>query len=159
MKKALYPGTFDPITLGHLDIIERSAALFDEVIVAILVNANKKALFSEEERKSMIEKEVAHLPNVKVVIGHGLTVHFAKENGCSVMIRGIRATSDYEYEVTIATANMMLDDEIETLFMLSSPQYSSVASSIAKEIVAYHGNAKAFVSDNVYQKLKEKLHD
>lgn len=157
MKKALYPGTFDPVTLGHLDVIERSAKLYDEVIVAILENVSKSTLFTKEERKAMIEKEVAHLPNVKVVIGHGLTVHFAKEMGCSVMIRGIRATSDYEYEVSIATANMMLDKNIETIFLLSQPQYSSVASSIVKEIARFHGDVSSFVTENVQKQLKEKL--
>ncbi len=157
MKKALYPGTFDPVTLGHLDVIERSAKLYDEVIVAILENVSKSTLFTKEERKAMIEKEVAHLPNVKVVIGHGLTVHFAKEMGCSVMIRGIRATSDYEYEVSIATANMMLDKNIETIFLLSQPQYSSVASSIVKEIARFRGDVSSFVTENVQKQLKEKL--
>ena len=157
MKKALYPGTFDPVTLGHLDVIERSAKLYDEVIVAILENVSKSTLFTKEERKVMIEKEVAHLPNVKVVIGHGLTVHFAKEMGCSVMIRGIRATSDYEYEVSIATANMMLDKNIETIFLLSQPQYSSVASSIVKEIARFRGDVSSFVTENVQKQLKEKL--
>ena len=157
MKKALYPGTFDPVTLGHLDVIERSAKLYDEVIVAILENVSKSTLFTTEERKAMIEKEVAHLPNVKVVIGHGLTVHFAKEMGCSVMIRGIRATSDYEYEVSIATANMMLDKNIETIFLLSQPQYSSVASSIVKEIARFRGDVSSFVTENVQKQLKEKL--
>ena len=157
MKKALYPGTFDPVTLGHLDVIERSAKLYDEVIVAILENVSKSTLFTKEERKVMIEKEVAHLPNVKVVIGHGLTVHFAKEMDCSVMIRGIRATSDYEYEVSIATANMMLDKNIETIFLLSQPQYSSVASSIVKEIARFRGDVSSFVTENVQKQLKEKL--
>ena len=157
MKKALYPGTFDPVTLGHLDVIERSAKLYDEVIVAILENVSKSTLFTKEERKAMIEKEVAHLPNVKVVIGHGLTVHFAKEMGCSVMIRGIRATSDYEYEVSIATENMMLDKNIETIFLLSQPQYSSVASSIVKEIARFRGDVSSFVTENVQKQLKEKL--
>ena len=157
MKKALYPGTFDPVTLGHLDVIERSAKLYDEVIVAILENVSKSTLFTKEERNAMIEKEVAHLPNVKVVIGHGLTVHFAKEMGCSVMIRGIRATSDYEYEVSIATENMMLDKNIETIFLLSQPQYSSVASSIVKEIARFRGDVSSFVTENVQKQLKEKL--
>lgn len=157
MNKAIYPGSFDPITKGHLDIIERSSRLYDELIIAIMHNPAKKHLFNVEERKQMIEQEVAHLDNVKVVIGEGLTVNFAQGLGCQVMIRGIRATSDYEFEMQIATANMYLNKKIETMFMLSRPEYSFVSSSTVKEIASYQGELGAFVSEHVKQRLIEKL--
>lgn len=157
MRKALYSGTFDPITLGHLDVIERSAKIFDEVIVAISKNPHKTCLFSLEERLAMVKQEVSHLINVKVVINQGLTVHLAKEMGCQVMIRGVRSTSDYEYEVNIASVNRMLENEIETMFLLSQPQYSSLSSSMVKEIVHFHGDVSQCVSEQVYLKLKEKI--
>lgn len=156
MRKAIYPGTFDPITKGHLDIIERSSELFEEVFVVIMKNGAKKTLFDENERLDMIEKEVSHLKNVKVLIGNGLTIQFAKKLGCQVIIRGIRATSDYEYELQIATANMMLDGQIETLFMLSKPQYSFVSSSTVKEIASYGGELDKFVTPYIKEKLMEK---
>lgn len=155
MKKAIYPGTFDPITKGHLDIIERSAVLFDEVYVVIMKNASKKAMFDEQQRLEMIQHETSHLSNVKVMIGHGLTIQFAKELGCQAIVRGIRATSDYEYELQIATANMMLSSDIETLFMLSKPQYSFVSSSTVKEIASYGGELEKFVTPYIASKLKE----
>ena len=157
MRKAMIPGSFDPVTRGHADVIERSAALFDEVDVVIMENTNKKSLFTKEERKDMIEQEVAHLKNVKVLIGEGLTVNMAKKLDASAMIRGIRATSDYEYEVSIATANMMLEKDIETLFLLSKPQFSFVSSSTVKEIAKFHGKLDSFVSENVRKKLEEKF--
>lgn len=153
----MYPGTFDPITKGHIDIIERSTMLFDEVTVAIMQNANKKYLFSELERKEMIEKEIGHLKNVKVVIDYGLTVNYAKQNDISMIIRGIRATSDYEYEMQIATANMMLAPKIETVFLLSKPAYSFVSSSTVKDIATHHGELSGFVGEYTKERLIEKL--
>lgn len=157
MRKAMIPGSFDPITKGHLDVIERCSQLFDEVIVVIMENAHKKALFDEHERKEMIEHDISHLSNVRVEIGSGLTIEMAKKLGVCAMIRGIRATSDYEYEVQIATANMMLEKKIETMFLLSKPEYSFVSSSTVKEIAMFHGELSHFVSDNVAAKLKEKF--
>lgn len=157
MRRAMIPGTFDPVTKGHLDVIERSSALFDEVVVVLMVNMAKKPLFSEKERIEMLEREIAHLKNVRVLIGSGLTVHMAKKLGVNAMVRGIRATSDYEYEVSIGTANMMLEEKIETVFLLSKPQYSFVSSSTVKEIAMYHGDLTHFVSSYVEEKLKEKF--
>ena len=156
MKKAVYPGSFDPITNGHVDIIERASYLFDEVVVVIMENAAKKSLFTKEERVQMIQDEVAHLSNVSVLVGSGLTVKMAKQLGVNAMVRGIRATSDYEYEVSIATANMMLEKDIETMFLLSKPEYSFVSSSTVKEIAYYHGQLDKFVSKNIEDKLREK---
>lgn len=157
MRKAMIPGTFDPITKGHLDVIERSSRLFDEVVVVIMENSSKKSLFSKEERIDMILKEVAHLDNVQAFVGSGLTIETAKKLNANVMIRGIRATSDYEYEVSIATANMMLNHEIETMFLLSKPEYSFVSSSTVKEIALHHGDLSHFVSESVEKKLREKF--
>ncbi len=159
MTKAMIPGSFDPITRGHVDIIERSSKVFDEVVVVIMENSAKKSLFTKEERVEMIQKEVEHLPNVSVHIGSGLTINTAKSLGAKAMVRGIRATSDYEYEVSIATANMMLDKSIETMFLLSKPEYSFVSSSIVKEIAFYKGELNSFVSENVEKKLREKFND
>lgn len=159
MRKAIIPGTFDPVTLGHLDVIERCASLFDEVIVVIMENVAKKPFFTNEERVEMIEHEIAHLNNVHVIVGSGLTVNMAKKLGACAIVRGIRATSDYEYEVSIATANMMLEKDIETLFLLSKPEYSFVSSSTVKEIAKFHGELNRFVSNNVKNKLEEKYRD
>lgn len=155
MRKAAYPGSFDPITRGHIDIIERASLLYDEVVVLIMKNQEKKWMFSFEERKRMIEKSVAHLSNVKVVLGKGLTIQMCEEIEADVMIRGIRATSDYEYEMQIATANMMLNKKIETVFLLSKPEYSFVSSSTVKEIARYHGELSQFVDDSVKAELIE----
>ncbi len=157
MRRAMIPGTFDPITKGHLDVIERISKLFDEVIVVIMENAAKKPLFSKEERIQMIEHEISHLDNVKTFVGSGLTIETARQLDVHAMVRGIRATSDYEYEVSIATANMMLNKEIETMFLLSKPEFSFVSSSTVKEIAMHHGDLKHFVSETVEKKLQEKF--
>lgn len=157
MLKAVYPGSFDPITKGHLDIIERASKLYDELIVLIMENENKKCLFSKQERLAMVQTEVAHLPNVKVDIGSGLTVQYAINNDAKVMIRGIRAVVDYENELQIATTNMMLAEDIETIFLLAKPQHSFLSSSAAKVIAQNKGDLSRFVSDNVAKLLMEKL--
>lgn len=156
-RKAVYPGTFDPMTRGHLNIIERASALYDEVIVLIMYNGKKKCTFTEVERKEMIEKETAHLKNVSVQIGQGLTVHTAASLGANVLIRGIRATSDYEYELQIATANMMLNANVETVFLMSRPEYSFVSSTTVKEIALFHGELSHFVTPYVEECLLKKF--
>lgn len=159
MSIACYPGSFDPITNGHLDIIRRASKMFDEVYVTIMVNPKKKVTFSQEERKEMIEKCVANLKNVKVVIGQGLTVDFAKQLGAVSLIRGIRAVADYEYELQQATANMMLNDEIESIFFVARPEYSFLSSSVAKEIAINGGDISKFIpseiNDFVLQELRK----
>ena len=137
--KVCYPGTFDPITAGHLDIIERASNKFDEVIVLIMQNPRKKCMFTAEERKYMIEKCVKG-NNIKVEIGTGLTVEYAKKLGASAIIRGIRAVTDYEYELQQATANMKLESSIETLFLIAKPEYSFLSSSVVKEIAMNGGS-------------------
>ncbi len=159
MSIACYPGSFDPITNGHLDIIRRASKMFDEVYVTIMVNPKKKVTFSQEERKEMIEKCVANLKNVKVVIGQGLTVDFARQLGAVSLIRGIRAVADYEYELQQATANMMLNDEIESIFFVARPEYSFLSSSVAKEIAINGGDISKFIpseiNDFVLQELRK----
>jgi len=153
--KAIYPGSFDPITNGHLDIITRAAAIFDELVVAIMVNPEKKSTFTVDERLEMIRKSVEDLPNVTVAASTGLTVDYANRIGAKILIRGIRAVMDYEYEMQQATANMMLSPQIESVFLLSSPEHSFVSSSVVKNIVMNHGDVTYFVAPHVAQKLIE----
>lgn len=158
MIKAIYPGTFDPITVGHLDVIKRASKIYDKLIVAVMENNKKNCTFSNDERKKMIEKCVKDLPNVKVVVGDGLTVDFAKKNNCSVIIRGIRAVSDYESELALATANMSLDKNIETVFMVAKPELSFLSSSIAKEIASFGGNIDSYIPRTIIKDVSKKLY-
>ena len=155
--KVCYPGTFDPITKGHLDIIERASKQFNEVVVLIMANPKKVALFTAEERKDMIEKSIKGLNNVKVEIGSGLTVEYAKKCGASALLRGIRAVSDYENELSQATANMELDDSIETIFLIARPEYSFVSSSIVKEIALFDGDIEKFVPKEIVDDILAKV--
>lgn len=157
--KACYPGTFDPITNGHLDIIERAAKMFDELDVFIMVNPRKQCVFTAEERKQMILDSLQSndASNVKVFSGTGLTVDMAREHGCGAIIRGIRAVSDYEYELQQATANMMLGHDIETLFLIAKPQYSFLSSSVVKEIAMYHGDILNLVPIQIIDRVNAKL--
>ena len=152
---ALYPGSFDPVTYGHLDIIERASQLFDKLIIVIMENDEKKPAFSSSHRKELLEKCISHLPNVSVKVGSGLTVDFAREHNCQVLIRGVRAVSDYEYEMQLATANMTLQPDIETIFLLARPQYSFLSSSTAKTIAKNGGDLSKFVPEIVAEKLTE----
>ena len=156
MNKALYPGIFDPITIGHLDIIKRAARLYDEVIVAIMHNPKKNCTFSPEERKSLIERCV-DLSNVKVVIGEGLTVDLARQLGCKVLVRGIRAIADYEYELALATTNMRLAEDIETVFLVARPEFSFISSSIAKEVALYDGDLSGIIPEVISCDVLKKL--
>lgn len=156
MKRIIYPGTFDPITNGHIDIIERTKKLCDELIIAVMVNPAKTTTFSEEERIEMIEKSIEHLKNVKVVARSGLTVKLAEEMNARALVRGIRAVMDYEFELRTATANIMLNPEIETIFLISKPEYSFISSSAVKEIAVNHGDVSNIVPEFVSQKLLER---
>ncbi|MGI6510698.1 MAG: pantetheine-phosphate adenylyltransferase [Erysipelotrichaceae bacterium] len=154
---ALYPGSFDPITYGHLDIILRAAKLCEKVIVVIMANDEKDGTFSYEERKQMIEQCTFTLENVEVHIGTGLTIDYAVKINADVLIRGVRAVTDYEYEMQLATTNMALNSEIETLFLMAKPEYSFLSSSTAKTIAKNGGDLSYFVPDNVADKLYKKF--
>lgn len=158
MIKAIYPGTFDPITVGHLDVIKRAAGIYDHLVIAVMENRNKKCTFSKEERKELIEKCVADLDNVTVVIGEGLTVNLAREMDCRIIIRGIRAVSDYESELALATANMQLNGNIETVFMVAKPELSFLSSSIAKEIASFKGDITSYIPEAIIKEVSEKLY-
>ena len=158
--KACYPGTFDPITNGHLDIVKRAAKMFDELDVFIMVNPRKQCVFSAEERKQMIVDSLQSIgapSNVKVFVGSGLTVEMARKHGCGAIIRGIRAVSDYEYELQQATANMMLDHDFETLFLIAKPQYSFLSSSVVKEIAMNRGDILNLVPTQIISRVNRKL--
>lgn len=155
--RAVYPGSFDPITNGHLDIIFRGAKLFDELRVAVLNNVSKKSLFSSEERIEMIKENIKEYDNIIVEPFDGLLINYAKEVKADVIIRGLRAVSDYEYELQMALANKKLYDEIETIFLVSNSKYSYLSSSLVKEIAHFDGNLQDFVPVNVNIKLKEKF--
>lgn len=158
--KACYPGTFDPLTNGHLDIIERAADIFDEVIVLINRNPRKNSLFTVEERKQMIEDSIKELKNankISVVIGKGLTVNVAESIGAKVMVRGIRAVTDYEYELGQATANMKLNPNIETFFLIARPEYTFLSSSTVKEIAINGGAIDDFVPKEILKTVEDRL--
>lgn len=158
MIKAIYPGTFDPITEGHLDVIKRASKVYDKLIVAVMENKRKTCTFTDIERKNMIEKCIKNLKNVEVVIGDGLTVELAKKHKCSVMIRGIRAISDYESELALATANMNLDPSIETVFMVAKPELSFLSSSMAKEVASFNGDISPYIPKTIIKEVSKKLY-
>ncbi|WP_099203072.1 pantetheine-phosphate adenylyltransferase [Miniphocaeibacter massiliensis] len=154
--KIIYPGSFDPITYGHLDIIERISKKFNKVYVAILNNKNKNSLFTIEERKKIILDSCKHLNNVEVVSFSGLLADFAKELDCNLIARGLREVSDYEKEVQMALMNKELYSDLETLFLVSNYKYSFLSSSLVKEIISFGGDIDKFVSPMAVQMMKEK---
>ena len=156
-KIAIVPGSFDPITYGHIDIIKRSAELFDEVIVAILVNPDKKYLFSLDERVEMINETIKEIPNVKVDSFSGLLVNYAKKVGSNVIVRGLRAVSDFEYEMQLTFMNKALDENIETFYVMVNKQYSFISSSIVKGVSGFGADLSKFVPENVEQRLEKKM--
>ena len=154
---AVYPGSFDPVTNGHIDLIQRSAALFDKVAVAILRNSGKTPLFSVDERKEMLESAVREIGNVVITDFSGLLVDFAEQVGASVIIRGIRAISDYEYELQMALINRRLSSRVETVFMLPAETYSFVSSKLIKEIASHGGVISGLVPEDVERRLRIKF--
>jgi len=156
-KTVVVPGSFDPLTNGHLDIIKRAAAVFGDVYVVISNNSSKKSLFTVEERKRLIEEVTVEIPNVKVLTSEGLLVDFAKSVGAAAIVRGLRAVSDFEYEMRITSMNRVLDKSIETFFIMTNNQYSFLSSSIVKEVAQYGGNISELVPQQVELALKEKF--
>ena len=155
-KIAVCPGSFDPITNGHIDIIQRGAKVFDVLYVTVLNNSSKKPLFTVEERVRLIKETTSHIPNVKVDTFSGLLVDYAKKVNANAIIRGLRAVSDFEYEMQITSMNRVLDEQLETFFIMTNNQYSFLSSSIVKEVAKYDGNYSELVPPLVEQALKEK---
>jgi pantetheine-phosphate adenylyltransferase len=154
---AVYPGTFDPITLGHEDIVRRAANLFDEVIVAVAGSSNKKTLFTLDERVALAQDIFQHSPNVKVVGFSGLLMQFVQDQGAQMVIRGLRATSDFEYEFQLAGMNRKLFPQFETLFLTPSEQFMFISSSLVREVATLNGDIHAFVSPAVEAAIKHKV--
>lgn len=157
--KVIYPGSFDPLTLGHVDIIKRLSKMFDEVVVAVLINEHKKSVFSLEEREAIIKEQMIKdgIDNVSISSFDGLLVNVAKENGIKIVARGLREVTDYEYEKNIAMFNSKLMDGLETIFLLSDPSYSFISSSGVREVAAFKGDVSSFVSKEVEERIKEKF--
>ncbi|MFL0199776.1 pantetheine-phosphate adenylyltransferase [Exiguobacterium acetylicum] len=153
---AICPGSFDPITNGHLDIIERAVPIFDEIIVAVLNNSSKQPLFSVQERMELIADVTSHLPQIKVDSFNGLLVDYAAEVGATAIVRGLRAVSDFEYEMQVASINKKMNDQIETLFMMTNNQYSFLSSSIVKEAAKYGASVADLVPSSVEEALRQK---
>ncbi|MDN4073559.1 MULTISPECIES: pantetheine-phosphate adenylyltransferase [Fictibacillus] len=154
---AVCSGSFDPVTLGHLDIINRGAKIFDEVIVVVANNQNKSPLFSVEERMSLLQEVTKDIPNVRVDSFSGLLIDYVKSAGANVILRGLRAVSDFEYEMQIASINKKLDEDIETFFMMTNNQYSFLSSSIVKEAAKYHASVEGLVPPGVQDALIQKF--
>lgn len=156
MRKAIYPGTFDPITYGHLDIIKRSVRLFDHVVVAVSSNPSKNPLFTTEERVALI-KEVCDINNVSIDSFNGLLVDYAETQGATALIRGLRAVSDFEYEFQMALVNRKLSEKLSTVFLMPHEQYTHLNSSIVREVASFHGDVSPYVPPAVVRELERKF--
>ena len=160
MKTAVYPGSFDPVTLGHLDIIERSARMSDQLIIGVLNNNSKTPLFSVEERVNMLKDVITQdLGNVEVKAFAGLLIDFVRDNQADVVIRGLRAVTDFEYELQLAQTNRVIAPEVDTIFLTTNLKYSYLSSSIVKEIAFYDGDISAFVPASVAECIRRKMAD
>lgn len=156
MNRAIYPGSFDPVTNGHLDIIKRSAELFGELYVGVLNNTSKSPLFSVEERVNMLKEATAEIKNIKVISFQGLLVDFVKEIEASVVVRGLRAITDFEYELQLAQTNHVLYPGVDTMFLTAKLEYSYLSSTIVREVASFGGDISKFVPDKVAKKMYEK---
>lgn len=156
LKIAVYPGSFDPITNGHLDIIRRAAKNYDKLIVGVLDNAAKSAVFTAEERREMIKKVTADIENVDCDIFNGLLVEFAKQNDASVIVKGLRTVADFEYEFQMALLNKALNPEYETMFLMTDTKYSYISSSMIKEVAKYRGELEGLIPSSIIETVKEK---
>lgn len=156
MRRAIYPGSFDPVTFGHLDMIIRSAKIVDELIVAVLINSAKNPLFSTEERVSMLEEMTNGIPNVKIQSFEGLLIDYAKKKDANIIIRGLRAVTDFEYELQIAQTNRIVNSEVDTLFLTTSLEYAYLSSTIVKEVASYGGDISHFVPEQLIERIYAK---
>ena len=157
MRIAIYPGSFDPLTNGHLDVAQRAAKLFDRVIVAVAKNESKHPLFTLKQREALVKEAVAHLPNVSTDSFDGLLVNYVEERNASAIVRGLRAVSDFEFEFQLALMNRKLNENVETIFMMPKDTYTFLSSRIVKEIARLGGDVTPFVPTNVQRALKKKL--
>ena len=156
MTRAIYPGSFDPVTFGHLDIIKRSANLFDELIVGVLNNTSKSPLFSVEERVNMLKEATRDIPNIKVTSFSGLLVDFVKETEAYVVVRGLRAITDFEYELQLAQTNHVLNPNVDTMFLTAKLDYLYLSSTIVREVAAFGGDISKFVPEEIAKKMYDK---
>ncbi|MBM6607783.1 pantetheine-phosphate adenylyltransferase [Enterobacteriaceae bacterium RIT814] len=157
LKRAIYPGTFDPITNGHIDIVTRAASMFDQVVLAIAASPSKKPLFDLDERVALAESATAHLPNVDVVGFSDLMANFARTQQANILIRGLRAVADFEYEMQLAHMNRHLMPELESVFLMPSKEWSFISSSLVKEVARHAGDVTHFLPENVHQALLARL--
>jgi pantetheine-phosphate adenylyltransferase len=156
MRRAVCPGSYDPATNGHLDIIERASGLFDEVVVAVMINKSKQGLFSIEERMDMLREITSELPNVRIDSWHGLLVEYCRQNGIIAIAKGLRSVSDFDYELQMAQMNRELSG-VETLLMANNPVYGFLSSSLVKEVATYGGDVESLVPRVVFERLTERL--
>jgi len=156
MKTAIYPGSFDPVTKGHLDILKTAAEIFDKVIIAVARNPEKRGFLPVDDRVRLIRESIKDLSNVEVDFFEGLTINYAREKGASVLIRGLRAVSDFEYEMQLSQANSSLAPEIKTVFLTTKPKYNFISSSTIKEIFINNGDVSMFVPEAVFEYLKKR---
>ena len=157
MSRAIYPGSFDPVTKGHLDIIERSSKMVDKLIVAVLKNSSKSPLFTVEERVSMLKEITKDIPNVEIDSFSGLLVDFAEANNATIIVRGLRAVTDFEYELQMSQTNRIMDENVDTIFLTTSLEYAYLSSSTVKEVAIYGGDVSKFVPSYVVDKIKDKI--
>ena len=157
MRVAVYPGSFDPVTLGHIDIIQRTSKMFDKVIIGVLKNRSKSPLFTAEERVELLKEVTADIPNVEVQSFQGLLIDFVRQNQANVIVRGLRAITDFEYELQIAQTNRQLNRDLDTMFFTTSMEYSYVSSTIVKEIASYGGDVSSMVTPHVEECLRKKF--
>ena len=156
MKRVVCPGSFDPITFGHLDIIKRASSIFDEIVIAVLVNQTKQTLFTVDERIEMIREVTAQYKNVKVASWSGLLVDYCKANDISMIVKGLRAVTDFDYELQMSQINLQLQG-VETLFMSTAPAHSFLSSSLVKEIASYGGDVSSYIPEPILKRLKARL--
>jgi len=157
MRTAVYPGSFDPVTLGHIDIIERSCEIFDKVIVAVMYNKSKRPMFSVDERVALLRVSTAHLPNVIIDSHEGLLIDYLQNHDCKILVKGLRAISDFEAEFQMASVNQKLNKEVETVFIMTRTDYMYLSSSIVKEVASFGGDISNFVTDDVRLAIESKI--